>query len=60
MSEAPDRPEPQPALPEPSPDDPRIVSTEELFRGSKELCIEHDGVHYRLRITRRNRLILQK
>lgn len=31
-----------------------------LFQGHREIRIEHEGVHYRLRITRRNKLILQK
>ncbi|HTU89153.1 MAG TPA: hemin uptake protein HemP [Gemmataceae bacterium] len=37
-----------------------ILRAEELFRGQREICIEHNGEHYRLRITRRNKLILQK
>jgi hemin uptake protein HemP len=28
--------------------------------GRREILIEHEGVRYRLRITRRNKLILQK
>jgi hemin uptake protein HemP len=39
---------------------PRILRAEELFRGGQEIWIEHAGDRYRLRITRRNRLILQK
>ncbi len=39
---------------------PRVVSTQELFAGEREICIEHEGEKYRLRITRRNKLILQK
>jgi hemin uptake protein HemP len=38
----------------------RIIDARELFRERREVWIEHDGVRYRLRITRRNRLILQK
>lgn len=38
----------------------RIVDTRELFAGQREVWIEHDGVRYRLRITRRGKLILQK
>jgi len=38
----------------------RIVATDELFGGEREIWIEHQGVRYRLRITRRNKLILQK
>ena len=39
---------------------PKIVSAQQLFEGQREICIEHDGEVYRLRITRRNKLILQK
>jgi hemin uptake protein HemP len=38
----------------------RLLQAAELFRGEKEVWIEHEGVRYRLRITRRNKLILQK
>jgi hemin uptake protein HemP len=37
-----------------------VVRTEELFGDLREIWIEHDGERYRLRITRRNKLILQK
>jgi hemin uptake protein HemP len=40
--------------------DLRTIRAEELFRGEREICIEHEGIRYRLRITRRNKLILQK
>ena len=39
---------------------PKVVSAEELFAGQREICIEHDGERYVLRITRRGKLILQK
>lgn len=39
---------------------PRVLRAEELFRGDQEIWIEHAGDRYRLRITRRNKLILQK
>lgn len=39
---------------------PLVVRAQELFQGHREICIEHDGKQYRLRITRRNKLILQK
>lgn len=39
---------------------PPVFHAEELFQGHREVCIEHDGKRYRLRITRRNKLILQK
>lgn len=38
----------------------RVVRAEELFGDRRELWIELDGIRYRLRITRRGRLILQK
>jgi hemin uptake protein HemP len=31
-----------------------------LFGEHREIWLEHEGVRYRLRITRRNKLILQK
>jgi len=39
---------------------PLVIDARELFRGRREIWIEHDGVRYRLRLTRRNKLILQK
>jgi len=39
---------------------PKLISAQALFDGEREICIELDGVVYRLRITRRNKLILQK
>jgi len=39
---------------------PPVLDSAELFRGERELCIRHDGELYRLRVTRRGRLILQK
>jgi hemin uptake protein HemP len=41
-------------------DRPPIIEAKDLFRGEREVWIEHAGVRYRLRITRRNKLILQK
>ena len=38
----------------------KIVRAEELFGERREIWIELDGVRYRLRITRRGKLILQK
>jgi hemin uptake protein HemP len=43
-----------------SPNQERLLPSEVLFQGQREVWIEHSGVRYRLRITRRNRLILQK
>ena len=46
---------------EPSTREPdRVVRAEELFGDRREVWIELDGVRYRLRITRRGKLILQK
>ena len=39
---------------------PRVIPAEELFHEDDEIHIEHNGETYRLRITRRNKLILQK
>lgn len=39
---------------------PKVVRAEELFAGKREVWIDLDGVRYRLRITRRGKLILQK
>jgi hemin uptake protein HemP len=39
---------------------PRVLQAEELFAGQREVWIELDGVRYRLRRTRRGKLILQK
>jgi hemin uptake protein HemP len=39
---------------------PAVIEARDLFRDRREIWIEHDGVRYRLRITRRNKLILQK
>ena len=48
-----DRPEPLTAA-------PRIIQAQDLLRDEREVWIEHAGVRYRLRLTRRNKLILQK
>jgi hemin uptake protein HemP len=47
--------------PEEASDEPcKVVRAEELFGENREIWIELDGVRYRLRITRRGKLILQK
>ncbi|MCZ2342807.1 MAG: hemin uptake protein HemP [Bacteroidales bacterium] len=38
----------------------RVIRAEDLFQEKQELWIEHNGERYRLRITRRGKLILQK
>ncbi|QEL21052.1 hemin uptake protein HemP [Limnoglobus roseus] len=37
-----------------------VVQAKELFGECREIVIEHDGERYKLRITRRGKLILQK
>ncbi|HYT92165.1 MAG TPA: hemin uptake protein HemP [Gemmataceae bacterium] len=37
-----------------------VLDARKLLQGRKEVWIEHGGVRYRLRVTRRNKLILQK
>jgi hemin uptake protein HemP len=39
---------------------PRIIDSNELFGCEKAVLISHDGQLYKLRITGRNKLILQK
>lgn len=38
----------------------RELSSEAIFAGAKTITITHDGIRYRLLITRNNKLILQK
>jgi len=44
----------------PPPEDMPVIDVAEWFGERREVCLELDGVRYRLRITRRNKLILQK
>ena len=37
-----------------------VLRSTELFSGRREICIDHAGQLYRLRITRSGKLILQK
>jgi hemin uptake protein HemP len=37
-----------------------VIEAQELLGGKNEIHIRHDGQIYRLRITSRNKLILQK
>jgi hemin uptake protein HemP len=39
---------------------PRIVSSADLFGGTREVIIRHVGEDYRLRLTRAGKLILNK
>jgi len=40
--------------------DTNSISSQQLFQGRQEICIEHTGQIYRLRITRQGKLILTK
>ena len=42
------------------PEPPSVIDASQLFGDRREITLELDGVRYRLRITRRNKLILQK
>ncbi|HET6573330.1 MAG TPA: hemin uptake protein HemP [Fimbriiglobus sp.] len=45
----------------PQPGEPAVViPAEQIFGERREVWIEHNGERYRLRITRRGKLILQK
>lgn len=39
---------------------PRCIAAQDLFRGEREVQIEHRGETYRLRITKSGKLILHK
>jgi hemin uptake protein HemP len=55
-----DKPKPEEMPKSPIAVDPAVINGRQLFQGKREIWIEHDGIRYRLRITRRNKLILQK
>ena len=38
----------------------KLLQTSELFEGRREICLEHEGAIYRLRITKAGKLILNK
>jgi hemin uptake protein HemP len=38
----------------------KLFQSEELFQGERMVCIDHEGSIYRLQITSRGKLILQK
>jgi hemin uptake protein HemP len=50
---------PEDARPADPPKD-AVIAAAQLFGDRREVCIEHNGERYRLRITRRGKLILQK
>jgi hemin uptake protein HemP len=37
-----------------------VINVQQLFAGRREIALELEGVRYKLRITRKNKLILQK
>lgn len=49
----------RPAEP-PKPLPPLVVNASALLQGRTEIIIVHEGVQYRLRVTKRRRLLLQK
>ena len=55
-----EQPRPTSSKPNPSAAAPAIFDAQRLLQGQREIIIEHAGVRYRLRLTRRNKLILQK
>ncbi len=52
--------EPRPADPPEPPAACPVIPAETLFQDGREVWIDHQGERYKLRITRRGRLILQK
>lgn len=38
----------------------RMVESTDIFRGQTEIMIKHEGVIYRMKITRQGKLILNK
>lgn len=59
-SNLPPNSQPQPSVGEPLPTAVKLFRSEELFGGDRLVCIEHAGAVYRLQITSRGKLILQK
>lgn len=53
-------PEPPSKEPKGPMEHPRIIDSKDLFDGDRELCIDHKGALYRLKITRQDKLILNK
>lgn len=49
-----------PHVADPTVDTPKLITSAALFEGSSEVLILHNGVQYRLRITRQDKLILTK
>jgi hemin uptake protein HemP len=47
-------------VPPQSEERPIILQSESLFKGRREIIIEHDNERYRLRITSKGKLLLNK
>lgn len=41
-----------------NPAQPRTITSRMLFEGAREICIDHDGRLYRMRITQNGKLLL--
>ena len=41
-------------------DNIKVLNSEDLFSGAREIVIEHEDVYYRLKITKAGKLILNK
>ena len=52
--------EPPCAAPAPTPESERVVPSESIFDGAREVVIVHRGMRYRLLQTRQGKLILNK
>jgi hemin uptake protein HemP len=52
--------EPAPEARAAAPQSYKLFRSDELFQGQRMVCIEHAGSVYRLQITSRGKLILQK
>jgi hemin uptake protein HemP len=46
--------------PEPGTAPQKTISSTELLAGAQEITIAHNGTHYRLRLTKQDKLILTK
>ena len=53
------RPAPPPVQPAVAPS-PRALRARDLLAGERAVCIEHAGERYVLRLTRQNKLLLNK
>jgi hemin uptake protein HemP len=51
---------PTPQGPPHAPQHMRTVESADIFRGQSEIMIRHEGLIYRLKITRQGKLILNK